>query len=139
MNVYRLFDSRSGTEKKNCTVTQVQSRTSTAGGATQDDSQRPIVLEMASGNYTISMYERSFGSTRATTTRTYQRTVAGCDVIKPDSFASTVTEPMGGFSTPVFTGIIDPATPGVLRGSQTINNGDSAYTATWEIQLPKSQ
>jgi len=139
MNVYRLFDSRSGTEKKNCTVTQVQSRTSTAGGATEDDSQRPIVLEMASGNYTISMYERSFGSTRATTTRAYQRTVAGCDVIKPDSFASTVTEPMGGFSTPVFTGIIDPATPGVLRGSQTINNGDSTYTATWEIQLPKSQ
>lgn len=139
MNVYRLFDSRSGIEKKNCTVTEMQSRTRAAGGAIEDDSQSPIVLEMASGNYTISMYERSFGSTRATTTRTYQRTVAGCDVIKPDSFASTGTEPLGGFSTPVFTGTIDPATPGVLRGSQTINDGDSAYTATWEIQLPKSQ
>lgn len=44
MNVYRLFDSRSGIEKKNCTVTEVQSRTSTAGGATEMIRKSPLCL-----------------------------------------------------------------------------------------------
>lgn len=134
MRIYRLFGARSGTEKKGCAVTMIYDDTSSGGGTITSSDGSTTSLEVTPTTYKISLGQKSYGT--LTSVHSVTQKVANCEVILPEVFTRTTTENRTLFF-PVLSGVIDPATPGLLRGSQTILDGDAVYIANWEFQLPR--
>lgn len=140
MRVYRLFGTDRGTEKKGCTVTETESKISSGSGSYNANQGWPILLTMTPNGYQIALETRYFEQAfQGSSSRVVTREVSACDVIQPEIFTENNVETAAAISYPVFRGTIDPESPNILRGSQTIVYEGATYIATWEFQLPRKE